>query len=83
MQVGRSVECGCEAPDRTNYALWAAVVAFFNSPEIVGVVEEVADGEAFSQVACPVNQNVFAVVGAAEKETVFGGVRAEAPLQGD
>ena len=77
----RHVEVGREAPNLTfDFAL---AVALVNSPEVVGVVEQAKHGVVLGQVGGPVDQGLFAVVGATEAEAILGGVLTQTPAQVD
>ena len=67
----------------------ATIGALVNTPEVVGVVEQVGDGVLLSEVAAPFGHDgervvrlIIRPVGAAEHEAVLGAVGTELPLQG-
>ena len=81
IEVLRDVQVSGEAPDFASG--FAACIALVDTPEVVRVVEQVGHSVAIGKVARPVDEDVFAIVGAAITHTILSGIGVKLPTQGD
>ena len=75
------VEGGGESPDGTDH--FAGAVSFVDSPEIVGVVEEVGHRQALGKIVGPIHHDIGRRIGGTTDHAIFSGVLAKFPGKGE